>query len=342
MKYKQVYVCLVLVLIMLVNLSFCVFADNTDFPFEDVPKSEWYYSYVKTAYEKGITNGISKNVFDPYSSVTREMFLAMLFRSTEIDLSYYENIEKSMEAMGDDSALEFWRYYYFDDVPPYQWHSYYVASAKDMGVVEGIGDNCFGLGQAITREQMAAMVERFVSVRLYLALKQAKDPVKRYTDEGMISDWAKSSTEAMRLSGVMQGDEMQRFNPKSNATRAEAVAVILRLTNAIERKSFVPAGTNSILLRDQSNLIEGSPKEVSITKVEDLEKVIQLLDTMPITTEYAKPDPSGWLYCIQFYDENSDYITSYEFSEDWIRFGNTTLDTDDNYFAPLILMLKAD
>ena len=342
MNNKKIYITFVLILVLLSNLSICVLADNADFPFEDVPESEWYYSYVKTAYEKGITNGTSKNTFDPNSSVTREMFLAMLFRSAGIDLSHYDNMEKSMESMGEDLAAETWHFFYFDDTLPAQWYSNYVASAKDLDVVKGIGDNCFGLGQAITREQMAAMVERFVSVRLYLALKQAQDPVKSFADANMISDWAKSSAEAMRLSGVMQGDEMQRFNPQSNATRAEAVTVILRLTDAIERKSFVPAGTKSIVLRDQSNLIEGSPKEVSVTTAEDLENVTQLLDSMPITTEYAIPDGSGWLYCIQFYDENSEYIASYDFTADWIRFGNTMLDTDDNYFAPLIQMLKAD
>lgn len=247
-----------------------------------------------------------------------------------------------MYSMGEDLAQQSWRYFYFDDTLPAQWYSNYVASAKDMGVVQGIGDNCFGLGQAITREQMAAMAERFVSVRLYLALKQTQDPVKSFADANMISDWAKSSAEAMRLSGVMQGDEMQRFNPQGNATRAEAVAVILRLADAVERTSFVPAGTKSIVLRDQSNLIDGSPKEVAVTEVEDLEEVIQLLDTMPVNTEYALPDYSGWLYLIAFYDENSENITAYDFTEDWIRFDNSMLETDVDYFMPLIQMLNAE
>jgi cell wall-associated NlpC family hydrolase len=50
----------------------------TSIPFQDVPKSKWYYSSVKKAYSMGIVKGVSYNRFQPDRPITREEAAAIL------------------------------------------------------------------------------------------------------------------------------------------------------------------------------------------------------------------------------------------------------------------------
>ena len=65
-----------------------------ELPFTDVPQDAWYYPVVREAYEKGITNGVTRTTFEPNATVTREQFLVMLFRAAGFDLSQYEELLK--------------------------------------------------------------------------------------------------------------------------------------------------------------------------------------------------------------------------------------------------------
>lgn len=52
--------------------------------FEDVAESDWYYSYVNTAYSYGIINGVSQNEFNPSGSITREEAAVMTARAAKL------------------------------------------------------------------------------------------------------------------------------------------------------------------------------------------------------------------------------------------------------------------
>ena len=92
-------------------------------PFKDVPQDAWYYPVVKEAYEKGITNGVTRTTFEPNGTVTREMFLVMLFRAADIRLDVYEQTQKPFSGDPEETV------YNFSDVPLGQWYSAAVACA---------------------------------------------------------------------------------------------------------------------------------------------------------------------------------------------------------------------
>ena len=50
-----------------------------------------------------------------------------------------------------------------------------------------------------------------------------------FTDEGDISDYALNAVKAMAKAGVINGYEDGTFQPKTNATRAQAVVIIYRM-----------------------------------------------------------------------------------------------------------------
>lgn len=322
-KSKQALALVLSVLMLTAILPFSAYADHGSLPFRDVPADAWYYPVVKRAYESGITKGTAPTTFEPNGTVTREMFLVMLFRAAKIQLNVYE----AETARPDDPEATV---YNFSDVPQGKWYSATIGCAAEMGVTNGIDSTHFGLGHPITREQMATMAARFMDARPHAALKPADNPLKAFADADQVSGWAKDAVEAMRVSGVLQGDSLQRANPKAHATRAEAAAVVLRLVDATERVSFVPAGTAWIrILRETDSNIE-------IKDPEAVQKIIRYLDNMPITAEYGLPAHLGGLYFMVFFDQNDQYLGSGRFDSQYFQFGHSTaLFTVLPYLLPL-------
>ena len=293
-------------------------------PFTDVPQDAWYYPVVREAYEKGITNGVTRTTFEPNATVTREMFLDMLYRAADVRLDWIHQV------VSDPSDM-FFSAMGFADVAKGAWYTDAVYAAWVMEVTNGVDAAHFGVGQPITREQMATLAERFMEVRFHVALKAAEHPAAAFSDANRISSWAKDAAEAMRVSGVMQGDEQQRFLPQSNATRAEAAAVILRLADATERVSFVPAETAWIRIMSSTTL-----KDIKDPQI--VQNMIRYLDNMPIDSETILQGGTDAGYVLQFYDQNDQPLMGILFSNHAVVVNHSMLQTVLPYFLPWTLM----
>ena len=57
-------------------------SDMSDFA--DVSESDWFYSYVGTAFDYGIVNGISESLFNPGGTITREEAAVMVTRAAKL------------------------------------------------------------------------------------------------------------------------------------------------------------------------------------------------------------------------------------------------------------------
>ncbi len=171
--------------------------------FRDVPKGSWCYEYVEELAGKGIVGGYN-GAFYPTESVTREEFVKMLLGMLEIEPT--------------ETAAA------FGDVKENEWYTPYVATAAKLGIVDGIGGGTFGIGQTITRQDMAVMVQRALEATGG-SLTQT-GAVKRFTDDEIISGYAKEAVESLVRAGVISGDENGRFNPQDNLTREQAAKII--------------------------------------------------------------------------------------------------------------------
>lgn len=70
--------------------------------FSDVKSNDWFYPYVSSAFECGIVNGKSKEIFAPNSEVTREEACVMLFRAAKKFSSLYH--EQSVDVKTDNAS----------------------------------------------------------------------------------------------------------------------------------------------------------------------------------------------------------------------------------------------
>ena len=105
------------------------------------------------------------------------------------------------------------------------WYAASVQWAAQQGIVSGIGDGKFAPDQAITREQLAAILANYAAKK-NIVLKDG--PSIKFADSGKISPWAKNSMDAMVKAGIIRGNADGTLNPQGTATRAEVAAMLQR------------------------------------------------------------------------------------------------------------------
>ena len=115
--------------------------------FTDVPANEWYTDAVAWAKEAGVVNGTSEVTFEPDAFITREQLGTMLFRfSSNAPVSVPERADLSPFA--DDETVSEWAN------EPLEW-------AVESNLLKGTDGNRLDPGGFATREQFAAIIERY-------------------------------------------------------------------------------------------------------------------------------------------------------------------------------------
>ncbi|MBC7766000.1 MAG: S-layer homology domain-containing protein [Hyphomonadaceae bacterium] len=175
-----------------------------DSSFGDLPVSHWANTFVMELVQKSIINGVGNNKFNPDGNVTREQFAKLIVEAFN---------------MKDDSAQTT-----MTDVGKDKWYHVYVASAQKQGIINGIGDNKFGVGNKISRQDMAVMVDR-AAKKANITIKATK-PVQSFADDNTITAYAKGSVSLMQQAGIINGLGDNRFAPQDFATRAQAAKII--------------------------------------------------------------------------------------------------------------------
>ena len=116
--------------------------------FSDVPAGEWYAAPVAWAEATGVVSGVGDGRFDPNGKITREQLATILFRYC--NYKKYDVTEK-----GDISVFK-------DKNRIDSWATDAVSWAVGIGLIKGMtADSVAPLGNA-TREQVAAILERFM------------------------------------------------------------------------------------------------------------------------------------------------------------------------------------
>lgn len=172
----------------------------------------WAQDAIGATAARGLFNGTGNDRFEPDSQMTRGMLVTALARLDGVDLTQYSGSS-------------------FSDVPADSWYSRAVAWASESGVVNGIGGNRFAPEERITREEIAAMIRRYMG-HMGLSLEPGTAG-PTFVDGSSVSNWANDAVEAMRQLGIVLGRPDGRFDPQGDATRAECSAMLQRLINAI-------------------------------------------------------------------------------------------------------------
>ena len=177
--------------------------------FKDISSVSWAAEAITKLYEAGIVNGVTENEYEPNGLVTREQFAKLL----AVTLKIYD---KNAVCDFSDSQND--------------WYSSYVASVKNAGLINGVGDNLFGVGRNISRQDMAVMIYnalKFKSVEL-------KSEKTDFTDFDQIAPYAQEAVKFLVGNGIINGMSDGSFGPNDNATRAQAAVLIYALKGRVD------------------------------------------------------------------------------------------------------------
>ena len=179
--------------------------DEIPFPFVDVAKTSWYYGNIKYVWQHDIMNGVSDTKFAPESSMTRAMFVTVLYR-----------LEGSPSVEGLATPP-------FTDIGAsnYSWAYNAIVWAYNTGVTKGTSATTFAPGAAITRQEIVTMLYRYAG-------SPAVSGSLIFGDSSVVSSWARSAVQWANSIGVITGYPNGNFGPVDATTRGQMAAIVHR------------------------------------------------------------------------------------------------------------------
>lgn len=299
---KILSLCMGLLTLMLPVFSVNVYAayDYTE-KFEIVDaEAKWAMPYIGKAVRLGVVTGtsvitegnIKKITFDPNGLLTREQFVVMLQRLSGTDETDNGGASR------------------FTDVKHDEWYSSAVRWAENAELVEGIGNNRFGIGQNITRQEIAVMLSRYVKVFGIKFIPSADDAVT-FADEEKIAKWAAEGVDLLRDNKIIQGNEHKLFNPESYVTRAETASIVTRFiyfsTDII--KNIMPSTDiiGKVVIRGTE--FPSMSGECVLTDTDEIERLFEYISAAEIRSVVQEPARVGSTSAIAIYDKNDKFIT---------------------------------
>lgn len=190
------------------GVKFAVIYTVTDI-FDDVKPTDWFVKAVQYVYDHGIMAGVNGGKsFDPHGKLTREQFTQVLYA--------YEGKPEVINMSG------------FTDVNSNAWYAKSVYWAKEKGITGGKPDGTFGVGQNISRQDLAVMLYTYAKYKNY-DLTKNDNALDNFNDSGKISSYAKDAMKWAVTQGIISGKGNGKVDPIGNATRAECATMIMKL-----------------------------------------------------------------------------------------------------------------
>ncbi|RCX08165.1 Ig-like protein group 2 [Anaerobacterium chartisolvens] len=183
----------------------------SDVSFKDMGEAEWAREAVDALAAREIVNDAGDDLFSPKRDITRAEFLKII-----------------MNAFYTPDATEKCT---FTDVSQDSWYYNEVALAQKLGIIKGNGQNGFGGGTKISRQDMAVIAYR-VAQNLNKDLGQ-NGTVAEFSDKADIASYAADAVKAIQEASVMRGFDGGKFSPGEKATKAQAAVIVYRMYNLI-------------------------------------------------------------------------------------------------------------
>ncbi|MBO9598658.1 MAG: S-layer homology domain-containing protein [Cohnella sp.] len=175
---------------------------NRQIDFVDI-QGHWAEQTTDTFTKLRIIEGYADGTFKPDASITRAEFAVILNRVFDIQ-------------GGNSSGVV------LNDIGG-SWAKNAIQNLITVGIIHGYEDGTFRPDNTITREEMVVMISRILNI----------NNVPMDTSKGNFNDlngsYAVDEIQAVAQAGVLSGRGNGIFDPKGNATRGEALQIILNM-----------------------------------------------------------------------------------------------------------------
>ena len=172
--------------------------------FTDLTNHAWAAEEINELAADGIIRGTSETTFSPAANVTRADFALLLVRAFNITSDTTEN---------------------FADVSAGDYFAPELATARNTGIVQGIGNNLYAPRNTITRQDMMVIVYRALQ-KLNVGFGIYDEP--QYKDYAVVASYARDSVSALIGAGLVNGKN-GKIAPADYTTRAEVAVLIRRI-----------------------------------------------------------------------------------------------------------------
>lgn len=180
--------------------------------FSDLESVPWAKNAIDNLVSGKIVNGKSSDIFAPNDNITRAEFVKLIVCLFEC----HDSSKKST----------------FADVSENDWYNSYVASAVANSIINGRENNTFGGNENIKREDMAVILYR--AIISFKAMDEVTELENNIADFDKVSDYAKNSVLMLSNMKIISGKGNGIFDPKANATRAEACVMLNNLLEGMK------------------------------------------------------------------------------------------------------------
>jgi len=113
----------------------------------------------------------------------------------------------------------------FSDVRPGAFYASYAEWANARGITTGTGGGRFSPGRTMTRQEMATLLYRYITVE-NISLQQ-NSAIPPFTDLNTVADWARPAVTALQRAGIIQGMPGGGFSPLGYSNRASVASMIM-------------------------------------------------------------------------------------------------------------------
>lgn len=167
-------------------------------------EEDWFAEFALFMLDHGIMTGEDDGTFNAGREMHRDEFVTMLYRfDGEREIAY------------DPEA--------FPDVEEGKFYTEAAMWAKESGVVEGYADGKFGVGDAITREDMTKML--FSYAKHINFVLPADGDLSKFPDADSVSGYAVESMKWAIENGIITGDG-GNINPQKYAERGHCAKIM--------------------------------------------------------------------------------------------------------------------
>ncbi len=171
----------------------------------------WSEAVVRDLAARGIVSPRQAGLYQPARAITRAEFISAI-------ISYLSVPQQTATA--------------FKDVTTEHPHRAAIETARAIGLVEGVGGNTFAPDQAISRQDLATIINRLLPIIAVtdddLRLNRTLE-LNRFSDHKAVSDYAKAALTRLMQAGMIKGTPDGQLMPQSNTTRAETAQLLYNL-----------------------------------------------------------------------------------------------------------------
>ena len=180
--------------------------------YPDVKKGQWYYDAVHYVSFYGFMSGYKNGKFGPADNLQRQDFVVALARIANADLTPYANSTGGLK-----------------DVVKGAYYAPAVAWAVDQGIITGYQNGKFGVGDTVTREQVATIFYRYIGSP---EVEGVMTTLSSYPDFRRISSFAQIPMAWAIQNNVISGMQNGSLSPTTGASRAQIATIIMRMNEA--------------------------------------------------------------------------------------------------------------